>query len=132
MNAEALMARALSRRVALLVEDDHAVRDFAATVLEETELRVVEADSAEEALDYLRTHAEEVALLFTDVRLPCRKSGVDLARKAHLDWPWIHVIVTSGVADERVQADLPRAARFMPKPWPVLEVLKEAERALQR
>ena len=68
------------QQVALVVEDDPDVRELAATVLEETDLKVVEASSAEEALQYLRGHAEEVALLFADVRLPCLMSGVDLAK----------------------------------------------------
>ena len=36
----------------------------AAALLEETDLRVVEAASAEETLDYLRRHGDEVAFLF--------------------------------------------------------------------
>ena len=45
-------------RVALIVEDDVEVRELAAALLEETDLQVVEAASAEEAMDYLRHHAE--------------------------------------------------------------------------
>jgi CheY-like chemotaxis protein len=123
------MGRALTRHVALIVEDDHDVRDLAAAVLEETDLHVVEADSAEEALHYLRDHAPEVALLFADVRLPCLMNGIDLARTVNLKWPWIKVLVTSGAAGHDLD-DLPRTARFLPKPWPALEVLKEAERAI--
>jgi CheY-like chemotaxis protein len=123
------MGQALTRRVALIVEDDHDVRDLAAAVLEETDLRVVEADSAEEALYYLREHAAEVAFLFADIRLPCLMNGIDLARIVSLKWPWIKVLVTSGVVSEHIE-ELPRTARFLPKPWPVLEVLKEAERAV--
>src|SRR4051794_13786382 len=50
-----------SRRIALIVEDDFELRGLAAALLEETDLRVIEMASAEEALDYLRSHAEEVA-----------------------------------------------------------------------
>lgn len=124
------MAQGFSRRVALVVEDDHAVRDLAATVLEETDMKVVEADSAEEALHYLQGHAEDVTFLFTDVRLPCAKTGVDLARRVNRDWPWIRVLVTSGAAAQPIEAELPRSARFLPKPWRVIDVLTEAERAI--
>lgn len=41
-------------RVALIVEDDVEIRGLAAALLEETDLEVVEAASAEEAMDYLR------------------------------------------------------------------------------
>jgi CheY-like chemotaxis protein len=118
------------RSVALVVEDDADVRSLAATVLEESDLRVVEASSGEEALDYLRVHAGEVVFLFTDVRLPCLMSGVDLARNVQSNWPWIRVIVTSGASlDLDEGGQLPREARFIPKPWRVLDVLMEAERA---
>jgi len=115
------------RRVALVVEDDLDARFLAVALLEETDLRVEEASSAEEALQYLRDHADEVALLFTDVRLPCLMSGLDLARTVRLKWPWVRTILTSGAPLDD-QASLPREVRFMPKPWRALDVLVEAER----
>ena len=116
-------------RTALVVEDDRDLRDPAATLPDETPLRVVEAESAEQALYFLRERADEVAFAFVDVRLPCLMDGVDLARAVSLKWPWIRVLVTSGAWGERL-SELPRTAKFLPKPWPVLEVLKEAERAV--
>src|SRR3954465_13555502 len=83
-------------RTALVVEDEAALRDLAAAILEETDLRVVEAESGEEALHYLREHAVEVAFVFTDIRLDCLIDGVDLARTVSTRWPWIRVVVTSG------------------------------------
>jgi len=119
------------RCIALIVEDDSEVRGLAAALLEETDLRVVEASSAEEALDYLRGHAEHVAFLFADVRLPCLLTGVDLARTVRIKWPWVRTVLTSGVSLEEGLGDMPRDVRFMPKPWRALEVLMEAERAAQ-
>lgn len=119
------------RRIALIVEDDFEVRGLAAALLEETDLRVVETASAEEALDYLRSHAEDVAFLFADVRLPCLMNGVDLARTVRLKWPWVRTVLTSGLPPEEELRDVPRDVRFMPKPWRALEVLIEAERAVQ-
>jgi len=115
------------RRVALVVEDDLDVRFLAVALLEETDLQVHEASSAEEALQYLRDHADEVALLFTDVRLPCLMSGLDLARTVRLKWPWVRTILTSGAPLDNF-ANLPREVRFMPKPWRALDVLVEAEK----
>ncbi len=118
------------RSVALVVDDDADVRSLAAAILEETDLRVIEASSGEEALDYLRAQAGEVVFLFTDVRLPCLMSGVDLARNVQSNWPWIRVMVTSGAPlDQNEVAELPREVGFMPKPWNALDVLIEAERA---
>ena len=118
-------------RTALVVEDDRDLRDLAATVLEETDMRVVEATTAEEALRYLRDSADEVAFAFVDVRQPNRMNGVDLARDVGRKWPWINVVVTSGNPGERLLG-LPRNARCLQKPWRPFDVLVEAERAMAR
>jgi CheY-like chemotaxis protein len=114
-------------RIALLVEDDPDVRSLAATLIEETDLDVVEEDSAEAALAFLKANARSVALLFADIRLR-RMDGVELARIVKRDWPWIRVLVTSGNPGDRL-GDLPRGAKYMQKPWRALDVLIEAERA---
>jgi CheY-like chemotaxis protein len=116
-------------RVALIVEADEELRALAVALLEETDLRVVEASSAEGALQYLRFNAGDVAFLFSDVKLPCVINGVDLARTVRLKWPWIRTVLTSGVPlDEDLDMALWQV-RFMPKPWRALEVLVEAEKA---
>jgi CheY-like chemotaxis protein len=117
--------------IALVVEDDRMLRDLAAAVLEETDLRVVETESGEEALDYLRDHAEDVAFVFTDVRLASVVDGVDLARMVATKWPWIRMVVTSGGPGDRIDY-LPRSATYMPKPWRALDVLVAAEQAAAR
>jgi CheY-like chemotaxis protein len=118
-------------QIALIVEDDIEVRGLAAALLEETDLRVVETSSGEEALHYLHHHAGEVAFLFSDVRLPCLMSGVDLARVVALRWPWIRTVLTSGAPLDDDLDNALRDVRFMPKPWRALEVLIEAEKAAQ-
>jgi len=118
-----------SRRIALIVEDDFDVRGLAAALLEETDLRVVETAGAEDALEYLRQHGEEVAFLFADIRLPHLMSGVDLARTVRMKWPWVRTVLTSGLPPEEGLRSIPQDVRFMPKPWRALEVLMEAERA---
>ncbi len=115
--------------IALVIEDQPEVRSLAAAILEETALDVAEAASAEEALSFLDEHGSEVAMMFVDVKLPGRMDGIDLAHIAAESWPWIRSVVTSGAMDRPLN-DLPRAARFMPKPWRALDVLVEAERAL--
>jgi CheY-like chemotaxis protein len=114
-------------RIALVVEDDPDIRSLAATLIEETDLDVVEEDSAEAALAFLKANARSVALLFADIRLR-RMDGVELARIVKRDWPWIRVLVTSGNPGDRL-GDLPRGAKYMQKPWRALDVLIEAERA---
>ena len=117
--------------VALIVEDDLDVRDLAAALLEETELDVVEVESADAALAYLQERGGEVAMLFADVRLPGNMDGVQLAKAACTLWPTIRIVLTSG--DPGAVSDgLPDGVTFMPKPWRGLDVLVEAERAMQQ
>jgi CheY-like chemotaxis protein len=118
-------------QVALIVEDDAETRSLAATLLEENDLQVVEVSSGEEALHYLHHHAGEVVFVFSEVKLPCLMSGVDLARMIRLRWPWIRTVLTSDTppADDLDKAL--RQVRFMPKPWLALDVLLEAETAAQ-
>jgi CheY-like chemotaxis protein len=114
--------------IALVVEDEPEVRRLAATILEETDLKVVEAENAKEALAFLKEHAPDVAMIFADVKLPGGIDGIDIARIAEATWPWIKVVVTSGSMDRPLD-ELPRSATFMPKPWRALDVLVEADRA---
>jgi CheY-like chemotaxis protein len=118
-------------QVALLVEDDTETRSLAATLLEETDLHVVEVSSGEEALHYLHHHAGEVVFIFSEVKLPCLMDGLDLARMVRLKWPWIRTVLTSDAppADDLDKAL--RQVRFLPKPWLPLEVLVEAEKAAE-
>jgi CheY-like chemotaxis protein len=124
-------ARQPEPHVALIVEDDPEVRDLAAALLEETELDVVEVESADAALAYLRDRGGEVAMLFADIRLPGAMDGVQLAKAACTLWPTIRIVLTSGDPGATLEG-LPDCVTFMPKPWRGLDVLVEAERAVRR
>jgi len=117
--------------VALVVEDDDDVRQLASVLLEETELRVVECESAEAALSVLHRLDGAVALIFIDIRLPGLIDGVDLARLVRAHWPQVDVIVTSGDPGDRIER-LPDGVVYLQKPWRALDVLIAAERALPR
>jgi DNA-binding NtrC family response regulator len=118
----------LKASVALVVEDDPDVRDLAAALLEETDLRVVTCEDAETALAVMVREGENVALVFSDVRLPGLLDGIDLARRVKALWPHVSIVVTSGYAARRPDK-LPDNVAYMPKPWLALDVLMQAERA---
>ena len=122
-----MTGRAIRRKV-LVVEDEPELRHLAATVIEETDLDVVEIETADAALSFLQDHADEVVMVFTDVTLPGRADGVDLTLACAARWPYIRVLVTSGRV--RLPKDgLPKTARFLPKPWRALDVLVAVEKA---
>ena len=119
------------RTIALIVEDDPIVRELAATLLEESDLHVVECEDAEQALAMLCKHGDDIALIFADVRLPGLLDGVDLALRVKVLWPRIAMLVTTGYPGDRVDA-LPDNVVYMPKPWLPLDVLRQAEQACDR
>jgi CheY-like chemotaxis protein len=116
------------RRTALVVEDDAELRWLCATLLEESELDIVECESAEAALAIMLMRGAEVAMVFADIRLPGVMDGVDLAREVKMRWPHLTVVLTSGNPGDRLK-QLPPGVLYLPKPWQPLNVLMVAERA---
>jgi CheY-like chemotaxis protein len=116
------------RRTALVVEDDAELRWLTATLLEESELDIVECESAEAALAIMLIRGPDVTMIFADIRLPGVMDGVDLAREVKMRWPHLTVVLTSGNPGERIN-HLPPGVVYMPKPWQPLNVLMVAERA---
>jgi CheY-like chemotaxis protein len=115
------------KAMALVVEDDVLEREMVAALLEESEMGVIQCESAEEALHVLEKIDGHVSMIVTDVSLTGKIDGVELAHFARRCYPNIHVIVTSGRA---LKKSLPEGVIFMPKPWLALDVLPEAERSL--
>jgi CheY-like chemotaxis protein len=112
--------------IALVVEDDAIQREDVATLLEESEMGVIQCASAEAALGVLEKMGGCLSLMFTDVNLAGAIDGLELARFAKVNFPNIHVIVTSGTP----RTGLPDGAKFLAKPWRALDVLREAERSM--
>ena len=67
-----------------------------------------------------------LSLLMTDVNLAGRMTGVELAYVAKECNPALDVVVTSG---RPLPRPLPDGAKFWPKPWAALDVLREARMA---
>jgi PAS domain S-box-containing protein len=104
-----------ARGTALLVDDDAVVRLSTAEMLSELGFAVVEAGSAEEALDHFNTGAR-VDVLVTDHLMP-GMTGVDLARRVQERWPGTAVLIISGFADaEGIAPDLPRLTKPFRQP----------------
>ena len=113
--------------IALVVEDDELQRQLVATLLEESDMGVIECESAEAALRVLDRMGGCLSMMFTDVNLAGTMDGITLAHFARKRFPDLHVVVTSGAVQSKA---LPKGARFMPKPWRPLDVLREAETAM--
>jgi len=113
------------RPTALIVEDDPMQREMICLLLEESEMDVIECESAEAAELVLGQADASLVLLMTDVQLAGHMNGVELAHLAKKYNPDMDVIVTSG---RPLRQELPDGAKFWTKPWAPLDVIREAEK----
>jgi CheY-like chemotaxis protein len=108
------MAGGGDRKLILLVEDDEMVRWVTAEELRERGFEVVEATSADEAMSTLSA-LPRVDLLFTDIRMPGRLDGWDLAEQVRLSHPSLPILYASGYSP--VPARIVPGAQFLEKPY---------------
>ncbi|MGB7318572.1 MAG: ATP-binding protein [Planktotalea sp.] len=109
--------------VVLLVEDEAPVRAFASRALSMRGFEVVEAESAEQALDLLKDDALEVDVFVTDVVMP-GMDGPTWVREALKNRPNVNVIFVSGYAEGAFQggnSPVPNSV-FLPKPFSLTEL----------
>ncbi len=92
------------KRMALVVDDDPGVRMCTADVLTDMGYEVIEADSAEQALQAIERGAAP-DLLVTDHLMP-GMSGSVLAREVVARLPQTRVIVVSGYTDVELDPGL--------------------------
>ncbi|HEY5338002.1 MAG TPA: response regulator [Rhizomicrobium sp.] len=104
-----------ARPAVLVVEDEPLVRMYAVDVLEEAGYEVIEAVNAEQALAQLDARPD-VSVMFTDINMPGKMDGFDLAREVNRRRPDIHLILTSGKMRPDQRA-LPQIKAFVAKPY---------------
>ena len=106
----------LHPQVVVVAEDELFIRILASDALIDAGFTVIQAQHAEHALNLLETHAQTVGVLFTDIHMSGTMDGLQLARHATGRWPWIAVLLTSGLAAPAAH-ELPEGGRFLPKPY---------------
>lgn len=114
----------LAKQTVLVVEDEPFARRYAAQLFEDQGFAVIETESAGEAVAALQEHPE-VALLFTDIRLPGDVSGLALASQVRALRPRLPILLTSGYA-QSPDLDIPRRSKFLPKPYTAQMLLDTA------
>ena len=104
--------------VILLVEDEAPVRAFASRALRLRGYTVIEADSAESALETLEDETLNIDVFVTDVVMP-GMDGPSWVREALKQRPDVRVVFVSGYAEENfgeAQTRIPNSV-FLPKPF---------------
>lgn len=106
------------RGTILLVEDEDAVRTFAARALRNKGYLVLEASSGEGALSLAAEQTQPIDVLVSDVVMPAM-DGPTLARRILAERPDIKIILISGYAEDafRRGKDLEFKFTFLPKPF---------------
>lgn len=117
-----MMSESSSRTLAVIVEDDAILSELAATLVDGLGLKAEIYPNGEDALACMEARGQDVALLFTDVRLAGSLDGVALAREVSARWPETRVIVTSGYTRESL-GPFPQHVSFLSKPWRGLDVI---------
>ena len=103
------------------------LRDITSLELQDQGFQVIEFETADAALPYIRAHGDELCLIITDVQMPGSLNGLQLADIVRRLCPQVAVLVTSGgpLVDP---SKLPSGTRFMAKPWRIAEMTAQVER----
>ena len=115
-------------RVALVVEDEWLLRDVIAEAFRGAGWHVLEASTAEEAIDFLEAGAA-VDIVFTDIQLAGRLSGWDVGERCRGLWKDVPVIYASGNARDRSRKV--RDSLFFDKPYEASAVMERADELCQ-
>ena len=110
-----LSSPAPPRPTVLVVEDEEAVRELIAIVLDKEDLNVVLAESAEEALTKAATLEKGIDILLTDLKLPSM-DGYSLAKVLASRGQLGHVIYMSGLLQTSADG-AGNNCRYLPKPF---------------
>jgi len=103
----------------LVVEDEHHVRELVSTILQARGYHILEAESGAKALDVWHTHKDGIDLVLTDLVMPDRINGRELAEHLWKDRPDLKVIFTSGYSADVVGKEfvLRRELNYLQKPY---------------
>jgi two-component system cell cycle sensor histidine kinase/response regulator CckA len=116
----------------LLVEDEEAVRAFAARALASRGYTVHEAGSGAEALELIEEIEEGVDLVVSDVVMP-EMDGPTMLGELRKKRPDIRVIFMSGYAEEAFRKNLPENEEFgfLPKPFSLKQLAVKIKEMLE-
>ena len=108
----------------LLVEDNDDVAQSTAAILQAAGLEVTHHWSADAALAALQGGATLPDIVLSDIEMPGRLSGMDLAFRLRELWPRLPVVLITGYAKQLEEA-VSGGLRVLPKPTPPQELLRE-------
>lgn len=116
----------------LFVEDEELIRMILTEIMIEAGLSVTEAVDGEEAMRLLEQR-RTFDLLLTDVHMPGRFNGVDIARQVRALWPEVPVVFVTGRPDTLRAFGTPGPRdRSVLKPYKPSDVLTAIQASLAK
>jgi two-component system cell cycle sensor histidine kinase/response regulator CckA len=114
----------------LVVDDERAVRRYAARILQQDGHTVYEAADGVEALELIERDTILVELVVSDIIMP-RLNGVELMKALAITNPAVPVILISAYAQgELAKMGVVAPCGVVPKPFPAERLLQEVRRCL--
>ena len=116
----------------LVVEDEPAVREIAVAMLGDLGYRVLEAADGEEGLRVFGAHASAIHLLLTDVVLPGKVRGRELAERITAIRPEVKVVYMSGYTENSIvhNGRLDDGVQLISKPFQREQLARKVAEAL--
>jgi DNA-binding response OmpR family regulator len=114
----------------LLVEDELLIRLMLAEELEAEGFEVRLAEDGDQAEELIADRATAFTLLVTDIHMPGRLNGLEVARLMHARHPTVPVIYTTGRPDVIGVAALGADEALVEKPFTPSELLAVVYRML--
>ena len=103
----------LEKPVVLVVEDQPIIRMETVQMVKDAGYAVLDAPDTNEAMTILERWSG-IRAVFTEIRVPGHRNGMDLGRTIAARWPPVRLIMTSGVAEAD---NFPADWRYIPKPY---------------
>lgn len=101
----------------LVVEDESFLREVTAEYLADCGFSVLQAESADDAIDVLKEQ-DDIGAVFSDIQMPGSMNGVGLAHWISETLPDVKVLLTSG----RIMPATAREWTFLAKPYNMAEL----------
>lgn len=113
----------------MVVDDEPMIRKLVASALTNSGYRVLDAETAQQAMGMMESHPC-LELLVTDVVMP-DVGGRELAERMRLKKPGLKVLFISGFEPAAVKVAASHGTGFLQKPFRVTDLVARVKQLLQ-
>jgi two-component system, response regulator PdtaR len=103
----------LEKPVVLVVEDEAIIRMETVQVVKDAGYAVLDAPNTDKAMTILEAR-RDIRAIFTEIRVPGHRNGMDLGRTVAERWPMIRLLMTSSTPKSE---DFPADWHYIQKPY---------------